>query len=69
MGKISISLIGAYQVFARHFLPRTCRFYPTCSSYAKEAIERYGFCKGSLKALFRIIRCSPLSKGGHDPVR
>ena len=46
----------------------TCRFTPTCSQYALEAIEKYGAIKGGLMALWRIIRCNPLSKGGYDPV-
>lgn len=44
-----------------------CRFYPSCSQYAYEAIERYGVVKGVLKGLVRILRCNPLSKGGVDP--
>ncbi len=45
-----------------------CRFYPTCSQYAIEAIERYGAFRGSLKAGYRILRCNPFNKGGYDPV-
>lgn len=46
----------------------TCRYVPTCSQYALEAVEKYGAIKGGLLALWRIIRCNPLSKGGYDPV-
>ena len=46
----------------------TCRFVPTCSAYAKEAIQKYGALKGSALALWRILRCNPFSKGGYDPV-
>lgn len=46
----------------------TCRFVPTCSAYAIEAITKYGALKGSALALWRILRCNPLSKGGYDPV-
>ena len=46
-----------------------CRFYPSCSQYAYEAVSRYGILKGVLKGLWRILRCSPLSRGGVDPVR
>ena len=46
----------------------TCKFYPTCSKYALEAVEKYGAFKGGLMALWRILRCNPFSKGGYDPV-
>lgn len=45
-----------------------CRFKPTCSEYAYEAVERFGIIKGGLKALWRVLRCNPFSKGGYDPV-
>jgi len=45
-----------------------CKFTPTCSSYAIEALEKYGFIKGSLLSIRRILRCNPFSKGGFDPV-
>ena len=48
--------------------PPTCRFVPTCSEYAIEALEKHGVVKGSLLAIFRILRCNPFSKGGYDPV-
>ena len=46
----------------------SCRYIPTCSQYAIEAVEKYGAIKGGLLALWRIIRCNPFSKGGFDPV-
>lgn len=46
----------------------TCRFTPTCSAYAIEALEKYGFFKGSVLTIWRILRCNPFSKGGFDPV-
>ena len=46
----------------------TCKFYPTCSVYATEAVEKYGAWKGGCLALRRILRCNPFSKGGYDPV-
>ena len=49
-------------------LPPACRFRPSCSIYAMEAIERHGPCKGVLLALWRVLRCNPLAKGGYDPV-
>ena len=48
--------------------PPTCRFVPTCSEYAIEALEKHGVVKGSLLTIFRILRCNPFSKGGYDPV-
>ncbi len=45
-----------------------CRYIPTCSQYALEALEKYGAWKGSLLAIWRILRCNPFSKGGFDPV-
>ena len=46
-----------------------CRFQPTCSQYAYEAIKKYGPLKGGLKAIWRVLRCNPLSRGGYDPVK
>ena len=46
-----------------------CRFHPTCSQYAIEAIEKYGAFKGSAMAAKRIVRCNPFNKGGYDPVK
>ena len=46
----------------------TCKFYPTCSQYAKEAIEKYGALKGGRLAGWRILRCNPFTRGGYDPV-
>ena len=45
-----------------------CRFYPSCSQYGVEAVEKYGIIKGGLKAMWRIIRCNPWNKGGNDPL-
>lgn len=64
-----ISLIKFYQKAISPSLPRTCRFYPTCSNYSVEAIEKYGVLKGGIISLWRILRCNPFSKGGYDPVR
>jgi len=72
MGKLSLKLIHFYQktisVFVGAVNPRCgCRFYPSCSEYCCAAIEKYGFFKGWLKGIKRIIRCNPLNKGGIDP--
>ena len=57
-----------YRKFISPLLPPSCRFYPSCSVYAIEAVERFGIIKGSLLALWRILRCNPLCKGGFDYV-
>lgn len=61
-------LIRAYQYLISPFLGSNCRFYPTCSSYAIEAIRTHGPIKGSWLAIRRILRCHPFSEGGIDPV-
>ncbi|MBE6717739.1 MAG: membrane protein insertion efficiency factor YidD [Ruminococcaceae bacterium] len=69
MKRIFIYLIRLYQ---KYISPRkkrpSCRFYPTCSCYAIEALEKHGFFKGSLLSVWRILRCNPFCKGGFDPV-
>ena len=67
MVKLLISLIKIYQSipFSSH---NACRFTPTCSNYAIEALEEYGFFKGSLLSIKRIMRCHPFGKSGFDPV-
>ena len=67
--KLLVSGIKAWQCFSRALLFRNCRFHPSCSQYAIEAIERYGIVRGVKKAIGRILRCSPLTDGGYDPVR
>jgi putative membrane protein insertion efficiency factor len=61
-------LIRGYQVGISPFLPPACRYTPTCSQYAAEAIGRYGAGKGSWLALKRLLRCHPWGGTGHDPV-
>ncbi|NWF50335.1 MAG: membrane protein insertion efficiency factor YidD [Ignavibacteriaceae bacterium] len=63
-----IYLIKLYQKFISPILPPSCRFYPSCSEYAVQALSKYGIIKGSLKSIWRIIRCNPFNKGGYDPV-
>ena len=65
---IFLSTIRLYQNTFSRALPPTCRFVPSCSQYAYEAIERYGLLKGGWLALKRISRCHPLNPGGYDPV-
>jgi len=67
--KILIFLVKTYKKYISPILPNSCRFYPTCSEYAMEAINKYGVLKGSIKSIYRILRCNPLNKGGYDPVK
>lgn len=66
--KCVIALIRAYQVGISPLFPSTCRFYPTCSEYAVQAIGKYGLLRGGIKAGRRILRCHPFCPGGYDPV-
>ena len=64
-----LALIAAYQRWISPMLGSHCRFHPTCSTYAAQAIDRYGSLRGTLLALRRLGRCHPLDAGGYDPVR
>ena len=68
MKHLALVLIRIYQKFISPGLPSSCRFYPTCSHYGYEAIEKYGFVKGGWLTIKRIGRCHPLNPGGYDPV-
>ena len=68
MGKLLILLVRGYQVGISPLLPASCRYYPSCSAYAVEAIERHGAARGGWLALRRIARCHPFRAGGFDPV-
>jgi hypothetical protein len=63
-----IWLIKGYRLFISPLFPPTCRFQPTCSLYAIQAIERFGVFRGSWIAIMRILRCHPFHPGGYDPV-
>ncbi len=64
---IGIFLINLYQkYFPRNSVYNRCIYYPTCSEYTKQALNKYGFVRGSLKGIFRILRCNPFAKGGVD---
>ncbi len=68
MKKAALALIKVYQWTLSPLLGPHCRFHPTCSQYAAEAIERFGFMRGSWLALCRLLRCHPFHPGGFDPV-
>ncbi|MDP1853653.1 MAG: membrane protein insertion efficiency factor YidD [Candidatus Omnitrophota bacterium] len=61
--------LAFYKNYISVVLPKSCRFWPSCSCYARESIKRYGALKGGLRALWRIVRCQPFSAGGYDPVK
>ena len=67
MKKLLIILLKFYKKYISPVLPKSCRFYPTCSEYAIVAINKYGVLKGSIKSIYRILRCNPFNKGGYDP--
>lgn len=60
--------IAFYRRYVSPALPRVCKYYPTCSSYAMTAIERFGVVKGTVMAVWRLLRCNPYSNGGVDYV-
>ena len=66
--QVAIGAIRVYQRIFSPFLPRSCRFYPSCSAYAAESIERYGVVRGSIRTVKRLSRCHPWHGGGYDPV-
>jgi hypothetical protein len=63
-----VALIRLYQLTLSGWLGGQCRFYPSCSKYAREAIQRHGAWRGSAMATWRILRCGPFTEGGFDPV-
>jgi len=65
---IPVLLIKLYKYVISPVLPNACRFYPTCSQYAVEALTKYGLFKGGFLSIKRILRCHPLCDGGYDPV-
>ncbi|AQS57299.1 membrane protein insertion efficiency factor YidD [Novibacillus thermophilus] len=68
MRSVALALIQVYRRWISPFKPPTCRFYPTCSAYAYEAIQKYGVIKGGLLTLKRLAKCHPLHPGGIDRV-
>jgi uncharacterized protein len=68
MTKVALVLIRAYQLLISPLLPNSCRFVPSCSQYAAEALQTYGFLAGLGLSLKRLLRCHPFHPGGWDPV-
>lgn len=68
MKRLLVTLIRGYGYFVSPFMAPHCRFYPTCSAYAEEALRTHGLLRGTWLALCRIGRCHPFHPGGHDPV-
>lgn len=72
MKKILLKLIDFYKKHISLWIESKnikCKFYPTCSEYTKQAIEKYGAIKGVRLGIYRILRCNPFSKGGYDPLK
>ena len=65
---VALKAVHAYRMVVSPWLPPACRFTPTCSEYAFEAIEQYGFIRGARRAILRLLRCHPLHRGGFDPL-
>ncbi|WP_265332388.1 membrane protein insertion efficiency factor YidD [Zhaonella formicivorans] len=64
---ILIYILKSYQKIISPLLPGSCRYYPSCSQYTIEVLQKYGLYKGLVKAIWRILRCNPFSAGGYDP--
>ncbi len=69
MRKIFVKPIEVYRRFVSPMLPPSCRYWPSCSEYALQSIQKHGVLKGGLLGAWRVIRCNPWSRGGIDPVR
>lgn len=66
--KIPVKMITLYQKYISPRFPARCKFYPTCSTYARQAYEKYNFFKATFLVIIRILRCNPFSKGGYYPL-
>lgn len=69
MKTILLKMILFYQKYISPLKGQTCRFYPSCSEYTKQAIIKYGWLKGGVMGVIRILKCHPFHPGGHDPVK
>ncbi len=65
---IAVFIIKLYKIFISPLLPPACRYYPTCSTYSIQALQKHGLFRGGYLSAKRILSCSPLGKGGFDPV-
>ena len=65
---LALQLLRGYKWAISPLFPPACRYIPTCSEYAEEAIDRYGVLRGGAMTILRLLRCHPLAKGGYDPV-
>jgi uncharacterized protein len=65
---VALQMLRGYKWAISPMFPPACRFVPTCSEYAMEAVERYGVLRGGWMAMARLLRCHPFARGGHDPV-
>jgi uncharacterized protein len=66
--RVTLHLLRGYKAIVSPLFPPACRYVPTCSEYAMEAVERFGAVRGGLLAVRRLLRCHPFVKGGYDPV-
>jgi putative membrane protein insertion efficiency factor len=66
--RLAVSPIRAYQLLLSPLVGQRCRYYPSCSEYAAQAVARFGILRGLVLAVWRVLRCNPLSHGGFDPV-
>ncbi len=63
-----MGLVWAYRIVVRPFFPTSCKYHPSCSQYALDALRTHGLVKGAILAGWRLLRCNPWSRGGYDPV-
>ncbi len=68
-GRCLIAIFKGYQYLISPLFPPACRFIPTCSQYAIDAVGKHGVIRGGMLAMWRILRCHPFSRGGYDPVK
>ena len=68
MRRLSMGMLALYRKVVSPYLPSQCRFQPTCSNYASQAIDKHGLLKGGWLTVKRLVRCTPFFQGGYDPV-